>query len=218
METDGSASREAVSGHDTPSSVGSSARRHCKYRSFAQRQQWRREGQHRRVSHLCSPRMSSHGILRAQSTVTVTGLAQCCLTLRSSGAPTAGHQRPAGGTLYIFAIRALAPCRCRPLNSNVRPRENHPLKSSIRLALEGSPRREHMENRNWRAAVFCAELCLLLSVTFLPVALKFLHIHGRPLSALFRQRPSRTPGAGAPSRAGTGVPARHAHAAPWRGA
>ena len=44
------------------------------------------------------------------------------LTLRSSGAPTAGHQRPAGGTRYIFAIRALASCRCRPLNSNVRRR------------------------------------------------------------------------------------------------
>ena len=45
------------------------------------------------------------------------------LTLRSRGAPTAGHQRPAGGTRYIFAIRALASCRRRPLNSNVRPRK-----------------------------------------------------------------------------------------------
>ena len=45
---------------------------------------------------------------------------QCCLTLRSSGAPTAGHQARSGGTLYIFAIPGLASCRCRPLSSNVR--------------------------------------------------------------------------------------------------
>jgi hypothetical protein len=43
------------------------------------------------------------------------------LTPRSSGAPTAGHQGPVGGTLYIFANRALASCRRRPLSSNVRP-------------------------------------------------------------------------------------------------
>ena len=125
METDGSAAREAVSGHDTPSSVGLSARRHCKYRSFAQRPQWRREGQHRSVSHLCSPRPASHGILRTQSKVTVTGLAQCCLTPRSSGAPTAGHQGPVGGTRHIFATRALASCRRRPLSSNVRQHKGH---------------------------------------------------------------------------------------------
>ena len=47
------------------------------------------------------------------------------LTFRSSGAPTAGHQRPAGGTRYIFAVRALASYRRRPLSSNVRPRRIH---------------------------------------------------------------------------------------------
>ena len=128
METGGSASREALSGHDTPSSVSSSARRHCQYRSFAQRPQWRREDQHRSFSHLCSPRPASHGILRAQSKVTVTGLAQCCLTPRSSGAPTAGHQRPAGGTRYIFSVRAKASCRRGPLSSNVRPRTASPFR------------------------------------------------------------------------------------------
>ena len=51
------------------------------------------------------------------------------LTPRSSGAPTAGHQRPAGGTRYIFTARALASCRCRPLSSNVRLR-----KTRLRLA------------------------------------------------------------------------------------
>ena len=44
----------------------------------------------------------------------------CCLTPRSSGAPTAGHQAQVGGTLYIFTALGLASCRCRPLSSNVR--------------------------------------------------------------------------------------------------
>jgi len=42
------------------------------------------------------------------------------LRIRSSGAPTAGHQARAGGTLYIFTGPGLASCRCRPLSSNVR--------------------------------------------------------------------------------------------------
>jgi len=49
--------------------------------------------------------------------------AQCCLTLRSKGAPTAGHQARAGGTLYIFANPGLASCRWCPLSSNVRHRK-----------------------------------------------------------------------------------------------
>ena len=48
-------------------------------------------------------------------------LHQCGLTLRSSGAPTAGHQARSGGTRYIFASPGLASYRCRPLSSNVRP-------------------------------------------------------------------------------------------------
>ena len=52
-------------------------------------------------------------------------LVQRCLTPRSSGAPTAGHQRPVGGTLYILTARALASYRCRPLSSNVRRRKSH---------------------------------------------------------------------------------------------
>ena len=50
------------------------------------------------------------------------------LTPRSKGAPTAGHQGPAGGTLYIFANRALASCRWRPLSSHVRPRTPSPFR------------------------------------------------------------------------------------------
>ena len=52
--------------------------------------------------------------------------ARCCLTPRSSGAPTAGHQRPVGGTRYIFTARALASCRRHPLSSNVRPHRTRP--------------------------------------------------------------------------------------------
>ena len=48
-----------------------------------------------------------------------------CLTPRSSGAPTAGHQARSGGTRYIFASPGLASCRRRPLSSNVRHREVH---------------------------------------------------------------------------------------------
>ncbi len=44
------------------------------------------------------------------------------LTPRSSGPTAACHQGPVGGTLYIFAHRALASRRCGPLTSNVRPR------------------------------------------------------------------------------------------------
>ena len=46
-----------------------------------------------------------------------------CLTPRSSGAPTAGHQARSGGTRYIFASPGLASCRRRPLSSNVRQRK-----------------------------------------------------------------------------------------------
>ena len=43
------------------------------------------------------------------------------LTGRSSGPAAARHQGPVGGTLYIFAHRALASHRCGPLTYNVRP-------------------------------------------------------------------------------------------------
>ena len=46
-----------------------------------------------------------------------------CLTPRSSGAPTAGHQARAGGTRYIFTGPGLVACRRRPLSSNVRQRK-----------------------------------------------------------------------------------------------
>ena len=49
-----------------------------------------------------------------------------CLTPRSTGAPTAGHQALAGGTRYIFTSPGLASCRRRPVTSNVRPRKNTP--------------------------------------------------------------------------------------------
>ena len=55
---------------------------------------------------------------------------QCCLTPRSTGAPTAGHQARAGGTLSIFTGPGLASRRWRPVTSNVRRRKTPPLFSS----------------------------------------------------------------------------------------
>ena len=55
------------------------------------------------------------------------------LTPRSSGAPTAGHQARSGGTRYIFASPGLAPCRRRPLTSNVRQRRN-PVQFATRVS------------------------------------------------------------------------------------
>ena len=54
----------------------------------------------------------------------IAASSECCLTPRSSGATTAGHQARAGGTRYIFTSPGLASCRCRPLSSNVRQRNS----------------------------------------------------------------------------------------------
>ena len=45
---------------------------------------------------------------------------ECGITPRSSRAPTAGHQAPATGTVYIFCGRGLASHRRCRLSSNVR--------------------------------------------------------------------------------------------------
>ena len=61
-------------------------------------------------------------------------LARCGLTTRSSGAPTAchaGHQ--ALGLRPILRLLSSAPCRRRPLSSNVRPR-NHQIQNSRRTS------------------------------------------------------------------------------------
>jgi len=57
--------------------------------------------------------------------------AQCCLTLRSRGAPTARHQALATGTVYIVCGQGLASLRRRPLTSNVRRHRAHVLCSPI---------------------------------------------------------------------------------------
>jgi hypothetical protein len=63
------------------------------------------------------------GILRTSTRL--LGLAQCCLTPRSSGPPTAGraHSR-ALGLRPILRPAAVTPCRRGPLSSNVRPHES----------------------------------------------------------------------------------------------
>ena len=60
------------------------------------------------------------------------------LTPRSSGAPTAGHQAPGRGTVYIFTALGLASCRRRPLSSNVR-HQNHGLWHLRQKVLRAAP-------------------------------------------------------------------------------
>jgi len=52
--------------------------------------------------------------------------AQCHLTHRSSGAPSAGR-RAREAVMLIIVLAGPTPCRCRPLSSNVRPRIRHPV-------------------------------------------------------------------------------------------
>jgi hypothetical protein len=59
----------------------------------------------------------------ARRSVASARVPECGLTPRSSGAPTAGHQARAGGTLCIFTGPGLASCRWLPLSSNARPRK-----------------------------------------------------------------------------------------------
>ena len=80
---------------------------------------------------------------------------QRCLTPRSSRAPTACHAGPAGGTRYIFAIRARASHRWCRLNSNVRPRMPTLAASP---PLFGTQRRAQ---RGRSAFVACAQLLIL---------------------------------------------------------
>ena len=81
---------------------------------------WRRVG--------ASPQAANRGTRQApavhRACLQTARLRECGLTLRSSGAPTAGHQARSGGTRYIFASPGLASCRCRPLSSNVSPHTN----------------------------------------------------------------------------------------------
>lgn len=51
---------------------------------------------------------------------TYSAATRCCLTPRSTGEPTAGHQARACGTPYIVTGPGLASCRCLPVSSNVR--------------------------------------------------------------------------------------------------
>ena len=73
------------------------------------------------------------------------------LTPRSSGAPTAGHQARAGGTRYIFASPGLAPCRRRPLSSNVRrSARGHSMHSPSYPCRAAAPSRPWSSLRPWQ--------------------------------------------------------------------
>ena len=78
------------------------------------------------------------------------------LTLRSSGAPTACHQGPPAGTVYIFCWRALASCRRRPLSSNVRQHESSPLSFELTCAFSvATLKRAHRLRPDQRQAQRC---------------------------------------------------------------
>ena len=98
------------------------------------------------------PRATGMGPLTARARGFPRCLPRRGLTLRSSGAPTAGHQAQAAGALHIACALGLASYRRRPLSSNVRPRESSSLRFSIRLGLEASPRSAPV--------AFCASLRL----------------------------------------------------------
>ncbi len=63
-----------------------------------------------------SPAGSASGPLPHANSVHSAGLR---ITCRSTGAPTAGHQAPAGGTRYIVPGRGLVACRRRPVSSTL---------------------------------------------------------------------------------------------------
>jgi quinol monooxygenase YgiN len=62
-------------------------------------------------------RLRSEEYRRRSTTKSVCHSAQRCLTCRSTGAPTAGHQARSAGTRYIVCGPGLAPSRRRPVNS-----------------------------------------------------------------------------------------------------
>ena len=78
-----------------------------------------------RLAHNCS---ASHNRLR-QNTALPSKARECCLTLRSTGAPTAGHQARPVSAQPIFHWPGLPSCRCLPVSSNVRPHNRTPFVS-----------------------------------------------------------------------------------------
>ncbi len=87
---------------------------HATQDDFSRRSQPWLHGQHRGGSYAKTWRVRSSVPRRQRG-----------LTRRSSGAPTACHQGPAGGTRKIFASRALAAYRRLPLSSNVRRHQDN---------------------------------------------------------------------------------------------
>ena len=104
--------------------VSSLGRRYGSTVALAQRPHGRRQedtGRHRHQRGASSLGATPPGVTEpSQPQPSAVGTRRC-LTPRSSRAPTACHAGPAGGTRYIFAIRARASHRWGRLNSNVRP-------------------------------------------------------------------------------------------------
>jgi hypothetical protein len=105
-------------------------------------------GQDRRESSVAASvgQKTMSGSKVAHRPVFAHGPAQRCLTPRSKGAPTAGHQARAGGTRYIFTSPGLASHRWRPLSSNVRPQKTHSCAPS-HFRLSSSTKDESLHTR-----------------------------------------------------------------------
>ena len=74
---------------------------------------------------VCQLRATVECLSLARASVRLAYRQKRSLTPRSSRAPTAGHQAPATGTVYIFCARGLASHRWCRLTSNVRRRKSH---------------------------------------------------------------------------------------------
>jgi hypothetical protein len=78
-------------------------------------------GRTAKARHWCAPGAFGVQSWRLKRWRLMSRTVQWGLTPRSRRAPTAGHQAPATGTLYIFCARGLASHRRCRLTSNVRP-------------------------------------------------------------------------------------------------
>ena len=142
-----------------------------------------------------SPRYRNHRELagrrkseKAVSQASIPCLRQCGLTLRSSGAPTAGRQAQ-GAALWHYLHPGLSSCRRRPLSSNVRPQnrgivtDRHTLtRQTFVLALAAGLTLAPLLALNLRGT---------RSQTFTPPArISYLNLHCRPQLPRSKNQPS----------------------------
>lgn len=117
---------------------------------------------------------------------------RCSLTPRSSGAPTACHQAPATGPVYILRGRGLASCRRAPLSSNVRQHNQAVAArnaSKVKRAARVHPMSEdttHVPNSQMALRAGAASIYLLVGLVIgIVVAIAVLALRGEQTSPSF---------------------------------